>query len=157
TIIEFRYRGDTVPHTLGSFNLGGTLLTSSGLAFVAGTFDQHLRAFDVENGREGWSTSLPAAAHALPMTYVAGGHQYRVIDAGGHDRLHTTMGDYVLAFTLPTNGAPSADTTADKGSLDGKWTGELRVGGAIFRMRLVVSATPPTPTASVQVDSLQIT
>src|SRR5262249_22985512 len=70
---------------------------------------------------------------------------------------HTTMGDYVLAFTLPTSGAPAADTTADEGSLDGKWTGEMRVGGGSFRMHMTLSATPASPTASVQVDSLQIT
>ena len=98
--MELRIRGDSEPHSLGSFNLGGALLTSSGLAFIAGTFDQHLRAFDVSSGKELWSESLPAAAHALPMTYVAGGRQYLVIAAGGHDRMHTTMGDYVLAFTL---------------------------------------------------------
>ncbi len=92
----------------GSVSLGGTLLTSSGLAFVAGTFDQHLRAFDVTSGKEVWSAPLPAAGHALPMTYVAEGRQYVVLAAGGHDRLHTTMGDYVLAFTLPGNGAPFA-------------------------------------------------
>ncbi|OLB16590.1 MAG: hypothetical protein AUH12_06290, partial [Gemmatimonadetes bacterium 13_2_20CM_69_8] len=68
----------------GSFNLGGALLTASGLVFIAGTFDQHLRAFDVETGRELWSAALPAAGHALPMTYVAEERQYVVVAAGGH-------------------------------------------------------------------------
>jgi quinoprotein glucose dehydrogenase len=141
----------------GSFALGGALLTSSGLAFIAGTFDQHLRAFDVSSGKELWSEPLPAAAHALPMTYVVGGRQYLVIAAGGHDRMHTTMGDYVLAFTLPANGAPPADTTGGGQSLDGDWAGEMRVGGASFRMNVTLRGTAATPTATVQVDSIRIT
>jgi quinoprotein glucose dehydrogenase len=141
----------------GSFALGGALLTSSGLAFIAGTFDQHLRAFDVSSGQELWSESLPAGAHALPMTYVAGGRQYLVVAAGGHDRLHTSMGDYVLAFTLPEGGGPSADTTGGGQSLDGDWAGEMRVGGASFRMNVTLRGTAATPTASVQIDSIRVT
>lgn len=109
----------------GSPSLGGALVTAGGLVFIAGTFDQHLRALDLETGRELWSAALPAGGHALPMTYVAGGRQYVVIVAGGHDRLHTTFGDYVLAFTLPGPGAPSPDTVPRP--LEGSWVGELRI------------------------------
>jgi len=35
------------------------------------------------------------------MTYVAGGKQYVVIAAGGHGKLGTKQGDYVVAFALP--------------------------------------------------------
>jgi quinoprotein glucose dehydrogenase len=35
------------------------------------------------------------------MTYRADGRQYVVIAAGGHGKLGTTMGDSVVAFTLP--------------------------------------------------------
>src|SRR2546427_11735160 len=77
----------------GSFNLGGALLTASGLVFIAGTFDQHLRAFDVETGRELWSGALPAAGHALPMAYGAEERQHRLGRGGGraHPR-HNTRG-----------------------------------------------------------------
>ncbi len=140
--------------SLGSFNLGGVLLTSSGLAFIAGTFDQHFRAFDVESGNELWSVPLPAAGNALPMTYVADGRQYVVIAAGGHDRLHTTSGDYVLAFTLPGKGAPIPDTTA--GSMDGHWVGEARIGGARFAMSVTLRNATTAPTATLSVDSLRV-
>jgi hypothetical protein len=143
---------DKVPgsHQWGSFNLGGALLTKSGLVFIAGSYDQHLRAFDIESGQELWSAPLPAAAHALPMTYVAGGRQYVVIAAGGHDRLHTTMGDYVLAFTLPSAGAPVPDTTP--GNFSGDWTGLMRIGDARFAMRLGVQSSAVT----VRLDSVEI-
>src|SRR5206468_11709064 len=75
---------------LGSINLGGAMITGGGLVFIAGTFDQHLRAFDQATGRELWSAPLPAGAQALPVTYLSGGRQYVVQSAGGHDRLHTT-------------------------------------------------------------------
>ena len=138
----------------GSFALGGALLTSSGLAFIAGTFDQHLRAFDVETGREMWSASLPAAAHALPMTYVSGGRQYVVIAAGGHDRMHTTMGDYVMAFALPSEKAAAADMGAVP--RDGAWSGEMRVGTARFAMALTIRSAASNPTATVRMDSVQL-
>jgi quinoprotein glucose dehydrogenase len=35
------------------------------------------------------------------MTYNLNGKQYVVIAAGGHGKLGTKQGDYVLAFTLP--------------------------------------------------------
>jgi quinoprotein glucose dehydrogenase len=35
------------------------------------------------------------------MTYALDGKQYVVIAAGGHGKLHTKQGDYILAFTLP--------------------------------------------------------
>jgi quinoprotein glucose dehydrogenase len=139
----------------GSFALGGALLTSSGLAFIAGTFDQHLRAIEVETGNEQWSAPLPAAAHALPMTYVADGRQYVVIAAGGHDRLHTTMGDYVMAFTLPGNGAPVPDTTS--GPLDGDWVGEMHIGDARFKMSLTLRTAGNSPSAAATLDSTQNT
>jgi quinoprotein glucose dehydrogenase len=35
------------------------------------------------------------------MTYTLKGKQYVVIAAGGHGKLGTKQGDYVLAFALP--------------------------------------------------------
>jgi quinoprotein glucose dehydrogenase len=63
--------------------------------------DPHLRAFDSETGKKLWEVELPAGGQATPMTYVIDGKQYLVIAAGGHGKLQTTQGDYVLAFTLP--------------------------------------------------------
>jgi quinoprotein glucose dehydrogenase len=109
----------------GSPSLGGVLLTRGGLAFIAGTLDRHLRAIDLANGREVWSSPLPVGGHALPMTYTAGGRQYVVIAAGGHDRLTLgppALGDYVLAYALE---AAPPDTTSHV--LTGKWSGDLRI------------------------------
>jgi quinoprotein glucose dehydrogenase len=84
-------------------NLGGAITTASGLTFVAASLDGHLRAFDTESGKELWRATLPAGGQATPMTYQAGpnGKQYIVIAAGGHARLGTRLGDYVVAFALP--------------------------------------------------------
>jgi hypothetical protein len=38
---------------------------------------------------------------STPMTYSIAGKQYLVIAAGGHGKIGTKLGDYVLAFTLP--------------------------------------------------------
>ena len=63
--------------------------------------DNLIHAFDAESGKEIWSYELPAGGQATPMTYVAGGKQYVVIAAGGHGKLGTKQGDYVVAFALP--------------------------------------------------------
>jgi quinoprotein glucose dehydrogenase len=87
----------------GSLNLGGSIVTASGLVFIAAARDNYLRAFDIETGKEIWKGSLPAGGQATPMTYKVseGGKQFIVIAAGGHGRFGTKIGDYVVAFALP--------------------------------------------------------
>ena len=82
-------------------NLGGPIVTASGLVFIAASRDDNLRAFDVSTGKELWRASLPAGGQATPMTYVVGGRQFVVVAAGGHSRLGSTLGDAVVAFSLP--------------------------------------------------------
>jgi len=85
----------------GTLNLGGPIVTAGGLVFTAAAMDDRLRAFDAETGKELWSFALPAGGQATPMTYSIAGKQYLVIAAGGHGKIGTKLGDYVLAFTLP--------------------------------------------------------
>lgn len=87
----------------GTPNLGGAIVTSGGLVFIAAAFDDYLRAFDIETGRELWKGRLPAGGQATPMTYRLGAmsRQYVVVAAGGHGRAGTTRGDHVVAFALP--------------------------------------------------------
>jgi quinoprotein glucose dehydrogenase len=85
----------------GTITLGGPLVTAGGIVFTSAAMDGFLRAFDSETGKEIWKYQLPAGGQATPMTYSIGGKQYLVIAAGGHGKLGTKQGDYVLAFTLP--------------------------------------------------------
>jgi quinoprotein glucose dehydrogenase len=85
----------------GSINLGGPMVTAGGLAFTSATIDPHFRAFDSETGKELWKHELPAGGQATPMTYSVNGKQYVVIAAGGHGKLGSKQGDYVMAFALP--------------------------------------------------------
>lgn len=86
----------------GVFNQGGAIATQGGLVFIGAALDDYLRAFDLKTGKEVWKGRLPAGGQALPMTYVSPrtGKQYVVIAAGGHGFMHTTMGDYVVAYSL---------------------------------------------------------
>jgi quinoprotein glucose dehydrogenase len=88
---------------IGTPNLGGSVVTASGLVFISAAIDNVMRAFDVETGRELWRAPLPAGGQAAPMTYrlAEGGKQYVVIAAGGSGNLGTTLGDAVVAFALP--------------------------------------------------------
>ncbi|MEO8193971.1 MAG: pyrroloquinoline quinone-dependent dehydrogenase [Gemmatimonadales bacterium] len=112
--------------SLGSPNLGGAMVTVSGLIFVSGTRDDKLYAYATQSGAKLWSATLPAGGHAMPMTYqAASGRQYVVISAGGHNALQTTPGDYVIAYALP--GAPSLPA-APRVPMTGTFTGEMRIG-----------------------------
>ena len=55
-------------HT-GVPNLGGPITTATGLTFIAATTDNDLRSFDTETRKELWSSRLPFAGHATPMTF----------------------------------------------------------------------------------------
>ena len=87
----------------GVQNLGGPIITASGLIFIGAAADDYIRAYDLENGIELWKGRLPAGGQATPMTFYleSNAKQYLVIAAGGHGRLGTTAGDYVVAYALP--------------------------------------------------------
>jgi quinoprotein glucose dehydrogenase len=91
-----------VPFRWGSVNLGGPVI-SGGLVFIAASMDRRIRAFDLATGALAWEHALPASGQATPLTYRArvGGRQYLVIAAGGHGGLHSSLGDWVVAFALP--------------------------------------------------------
>ncbi len=85
----------------GSVNLGGAITTAGGLVFVGASIDRRFHALDIDTGKELWTAELPASAHAMPMTYSAGGTQYVVIAAGGSAKLgQEKQGDALVAFAL---------------------------------------------------------
>ncbi len=83
-------------------NLGGPIMTASGLIFISAATDRYLRAFSSETGEEIWKARLPYAGHATPITYRLGpgSKQYVVIAAGGHV-FSKKQGDALIAFALP--------------------------------------------------------
>jgi len=85
----------------GTPNLGGGLVTDGGVFFIGATMDRQLRAFDVRNGRQLWTYTLPVDATATPMSYTLDGRQYVLINAGGHAMYNRGTGDYLIAFALP--------------------------------------------------------
>lgn len=89
------------PSAPGSPNLGGAVVTAGGLVFIAATMDGFFRAFSTETGELEWEVKLPVPAFATPMTYSVGGRQFVVVAAGGHGKLDTELGDYVVAYALP--------------------------------------------------------
>jgi quinoprotein glucose dehydrogenase len=58
-----------IPKT-GASNLGGSIVTASGLVFIGATSDQRFRAFDAQTGKELWATKLEFYGRATPMTYL---------------------------------------------------------------------------------------
>jgi len=90
----------------GSLNFGGTIVTGGGLSIVAATFDNHLRAFETKTGKLLWEDALPASGQATPMTYSLQNKQFIVIAAGGHGKLRTKLGDFIVAYSLPAQPLP---------------------------------------------------
>ncbi len=88
------------PNT-GRPNVGGPIVTGSGLAFIGGTDDKRLRAFDTRTGRELWTFRLPASLYGTPLTYRAGGKQYVAAVATGGFWGEAAGADDVTAFTVP--------------------------------------------------------
>ena len=99
----------------GMFNaglpqMGGPLLTSTGMFFIGSLFDSSLRAYDVDNGELLWKHALPAPEAATPMSYSVKDDQGRVrqfvvIAAGGDARVPLGgSSDYVVAFAVDGEG-----------------------------------------------------
>jgi alcohol dehydrogenase (cytochrome c) len=73
----------------------GVLTTASGLLFTgaagdffsgpvaARVFDGHFYGLDARNGEPLWKIALPGGVQSSPVTYVAGGRQYVVVNAAG--------------------------------------------------------------------------
>jgi quinoprotein glucose dehydrogenase len=96
---ELTERG--IPVT-GTENYGGPVVTAGGLIFIAASKDEHIRAFDKNNGKELWKYKLPAGGYATPAVYEVNGRQYLVIACGG-GKMGTPPGNSYVAFALPEN------------------------------------------------------
>jgi quinoprotein glucose dehydrogenase len=89
----------------GRLNVGGASATAGGLVFIGATNDRRFRAFDSRTGAELWTTELPLAAHAVPITYgAADGRQYVVVVAAGKlaiDDSRAADAQSLIAYALP--------------------------------------------------------
>ena len=95
-----REQGITIP--TGNLNMGGPMVTASGLLFVGATIDKRFRAFDSQTGRQLWEVPLEASAHSVPMSFMGkDGRQYVVVAAGGGSFLGSPPGTKIVAFALP--------------------------------------------------------
>jgi quinoprotein glucose dehydrogenase len=157
--------------SLGLPAMGGAVVTAGGLAFMAGTPDGTLRAFDVETGGVLWEGALPTDALSTPMTYRAEGRQYVVVAAGGHDRLRALsgapLGDHLVAFALPESGSPptpgarasvaaAGEAPAAEPVPAGSWTGEVRAGPNRFAASLEIAAAAEGPLARLAIPEVDL-
>lgn len=91
-----------LPIEMGVPGIGGPIITGGGVAFLAASVDNYLRAYNLTTGEQIWEERLPAGGQATPMTYLnSKGEQMVVLVAGGHGSIGTTFGDYVIAYKLP--------------------------------------------------------
>ena len=97
-----------LPIPMGVPNIGGSVVTASGLAFIGATQEHMLRAYEVRTGRELWKARLPAGGNATPMTYWSekSGQQFVVIAAGVLGALLSWNSDKLVGVSLPKGGLP---------------------------------------------------
>jgi quinoprotein glucose dehydrogenase len=88
-----------IPPT-GTENYGGPVVTAGGVIFIAASKDEHIRAFNRQDGRELWKRKLPAGGYATPAVFSVNGRQHVVIACGG-GKMGTASGDTYVAFALP--------------------------------------------------------
>ncbi|MBD1573067.1 glucose/quinate/shikimate family membrane-bound PQQ-dependent dehydrogenase [Vibrio sp. S17_S38] len=90
-----------LPFKMGVPGIGGPIMTGGGVAFLAASVDNYIRAYDVTSGDVLWKSRLPAGGQATPMTYLnSKGEQMVVLVAGGHGSIGTKTGDFVMAYKL---------------------------------------------------------
>ncbi|HKE85000.1 MAG TPA: pyrroloquinoline quinone-dependent dehydrogenase [Vicinamibacterales bacterium] len=91
-------KGVALPDRLGSSgNMGGALITKSGLIFVGGG-DGYMYAFETKTGKEVWRGKVPYTMSANPMTYrTASGKQFIVMATG------TGADNALVAFSMSGN------------------------------------------------------
>ena len=85
---------------LGAENVGGPVVTASGLVFIAATPDLKVRALDAHNGSVLWDVDLWASGYSVPVAYRVDTRQFVVIAAGG-GRYGPPSGSEYVAFALP--------------------------------------------------------
>ena len=92
-----------LPFKMGVPGLGGPIVTKGGVAFLSGTLDYYVRAYDVRNGEQLWEDRLPAGGQATPMSYWSekSNRQFLIVVAGGHGSSGTKAGDSIIAYALP--------------------------------------------------------
>jgi glucose dehydrogenase len=105
-----------VPLT-GTPNLGGSMVTASGMVFIAATMDGDFRAFDARTGRMLWEAGLGGYGEATPMSYLGrNGKQYIAIAVGGPGLLRgvhlSVPNPHVRLIAFALGGAPAAPTRA---------------------------------------------
>ncbi len=71
------------PSTGSFFPRGGVLVTGGGLVLVATSSDRKIRAYDEDNGKVVWETTLPAASEGVPAAYEIGGREYIAFAVAG--------------------------------------------------------------------------
>jgi len=104
-----------LPLTVGTPQTGGTVTSAGGLIFIAGTYDNTVRAIDLFSGEELWQNPLPFTAQGTPAMYAAprSGKQtlvvtvpvYNSTQAAGDRVLPASEedpeGGYIIAYRLP--------------------------------------------------------
>jgi quinoprotein glucose dehydrogenase len=92
-----------LPIPMGVPNIGGSVITASGLVFIGATQEHMIRAYDAKTGKELWKGRLPAGGNATPMSYwsAKSGRQFVVIAAGGHGGILSGYSNQLIAFALP--------------------------------------------------------
>ena len=96
-----------IPNNTGvQFPRNAPLVTAGGLVFFATGPERKFRAYDRDNGRELWVTSLPNGAEGMPATYQVNGRQFVVLPVA------QPGGTFPATFNTPAAGRGAGPAAA---------------------------------------------
>ena len=85
----------------GAEIFGSPIITGGGVIFLSGTEDKKIRAYNIEDGEEIWSDTLPFVSYGrLSFAKFQGQHYLLVLCTGGNKFKNSKPGDSLVVYKL---------------------------------------------------------
>jgi quinoprotein glucose dehydrogenase len=99
-----------IPKTTGvQFPRDAPVVTAGGLVFLGAGPEKKVHAYDRDNGKELWQSSVPNGVEGMPAVYEVNGKQFVVFPVA------QASGTFPASFTTPGAGAPGGGAGAAAG------------------------------------------
>ena len=85
----------------GAEVFGSPIITRGGVIFISGTEDKKIRAYNIKDGKEIWSDTLPFVSYGrLSFAKFQGSHYLLVLCTGGDKFENSKSGDSLVVYKL---------------------------------------------------------
>ena len=84
----------------GSEIFGSPIILSSGIIFMAGTDDQKIRAYSLEEGKLIWEDNLPYSSYGSLIIGEYNERQFLIVNTSSGTKFNSSPGDAIVAYEL---------------------------------------------------------